>query len=66
MVDIINYLDEKKIENSDCKYLVVSDMSNVISLYYGESHGYYDMPLKGNVGLNGEKELLEGLKDKEG
>ena len=39
-------------------------MSTAISLYYNESHGYYDMPLRGNVGLNGEEKLLNDLKNK--
>ena len=60
----------KKPEHNELGKLKITERvityNNSDGNFYGESHGYYDMPLKGNVGLNGEKELLEGLKDKEG
>ena len=65
ILDIVNYIKEKKKENRDVKYLVLGDYSNAVSMYFGESHGSYDMFLTGNLGKNGEEILLNDLKEKD-
>ena len=64
ILELTRYIDELKEKNKNVKYLVLGDYSNAISLYYGESHGYYDMLLRGNLGLNGEEKIFKDLENK--
>jgi hypothetical protein len=62
--------DLLKLKEVICKYISNSNkrviVINIDALLYGielnRFNGYYDMPLRGNIGLNGEQRLIDDIK----
>ena len=48
--------------NCDKKVIVLSDYALIYGVELNQFNGYFDMPLCGNMGLNGEKNMLESVK----
>ena len=63
IIELAEYIKKIKEQNKNAKYIVANDYSNAISLYFGESHGYYDMLLRGNLGLNGEEKIINDVEN---